>query len=135
MTATCTNCDSILRNVDRNEDGSPAIECVRCAHPGCEIYLCKAGCQHLSFECHGCGQRFCEGHGLNFGGYRMCITCAAEGLALEEPECECRQSDVDLFDACGCGLHDANSPWNVRLRALNAVQADEQIEGEEYRLA
>lgn len=127
MTATCTNCETTFRHVDRNEDGSPYIEATRCAHPGCEIYLCKAGCEHLSFACDGCGLRFCEAHGLNFGGNRLCIACAAEGLELE-PECECRQMDGDLSDARGCPLHDPMSPWNVRLRAVTAAQQYETRE-------
>jgi hypothetical protein len=127
MTATCTHCDTTFRNVDRNEDGSPAIESTRCAHPGCEIYLCRARCEHLSFQCDGCGKRFCESHGLNFGGATFCIACAAEGLELE-PECECSQTDADLFDPRGCPYHDAMSPWNVRLRAVTAVQQQNQKE-------
>lgn len=121
MTATCTHCDTTFRNVDHNEDGSPYIESTRCAHPGCEVYLCKAGCEHLSFACDGCGLRFCEAHGLNFAGQRFCIACAADGLALE-PECECRMDGGDLFDPRGCPHHDAMSPWNVRLRAVTAIQ-------------
>jgi hypothetical protein len=101
---------------------------------GAKSICARAGCEHLSFECHACDQRFCEGHGLNFAGYRLCITCAAEGLALGEPVCECRQTDVDLFDTCGCGLHDSNSPWNVRLQAVTAAQAYGQIKGEDHRL-
>jgi hypothetical protein len=125
MTATCTHCDTTFYHVDRDEDGAPYIEATRCAHAGCEVYLCKAGCEHLSFACDGCGLRFCETHGLNFAGARLCVTCAADGLALE-PECECRQTDVDLFDPRGCPQHDAMSPWNVRLRALTALQQYEQ---------
>src|SRR5258706_10309679 len=59
MTATCPLCESTFGNVDRNEDGSPAIEITRCAHPGCAVYLCRAGCEHLSFQCEGCRKRFC----------------------------------------------------------------------------
>ena len=117
MTATCTNCDTTFHHVDRNEDGSPSIETVRCAHPGCETYLCNAGCEHLSFAC--------EAHGLNFAGERFCIACAAAGMSIE-PECECHFDGGDLFDPRGCGVHDANSPWNVRLRAVTAVQQDER---------
>jgi hypothetical protein len=122
MTATCTHCESVFRNVDRNEDGSPAIESTRCAHPGCEVYLCRAGCEHLTFTCGACGRRFCSEHGLNFGGERFCIACAVEVVESQEPECECRQTDVDLFDATGCELHNPASPWNVQLRAVTAVQ-------------
>ena len=126
MTATCTNCDSTFRNVDRNEDGSPAIEKERCARPGCEVYLCRAGCEHLSFRCDGCGLRFCEAHGLSLGADRFCIGCVAETLELE-PECECRQTDVDMFEPRGCPFHDSRSPWNVRRRAVTAVQEYETI--------
>jgi hypothetical protein len=37
-----------------------------------------------------------------------------------------RQTDVDMFDPRGCEVHDANSPWNVRLRAVAAVQQYER---------
>ena len=39
-----------------------------------------------------------------------------------EPDCECTQNDADLLDARGCELHDPNSSYNVRLRALTAVE-------------
>jgi hypothetical protein len=57
-----------------------------------------------------------------------CAKCAEiartdELLELEaDAPCTCRQSDADLFDAVGCDYHDPNSPWNVRLRAVTAVQ-------------
>src|SRR4051812_9664165 len=100
MDATCTTCSTTFRHVDRDEDGSPYIETTRCAHPGCEVYLCKAGCEHLSFTCDACDKRVCQAHGLAFRHERLCIACVADSLALE-PECECRQTDVDLFDARG----------------------------------
>jgi hypothetical protein len=56
----------------------------------------------------------------------VCAGC----LELSEPDCECHQTDVDLFDAFDCPVHDPNSPWNVRLRAVTAVQMYEQMEGE-----
>ena len=128
MTATCTNCETTFHNVDRNEDGSPYIETERCAHPGCEVYLCHAGCEHLSFACDGCRKRFCQGHGFRVDGELMCIACAADLLSMEEPDCDCHQSDVDLFDARGCPAHDVMSPWNSRLRALTAVQEYERYQ-------
>jgi hypothetical protein len=56
----------------------------------------------------------------------QCAECAAiaasdailEQQASAEPACDCRQTDVDMFDPRGCEVHDGNSPWNVRLRAL-----------------
>jgi hypothetical protein len=122
MTATCTHCESTFRNVDRNEDGSPAIETTRCAHPGCEVYLCHAGCQHLSFTCDACGRRFCSEHKIVLDELSYCPECAVEAVEGQEPECECHQSDVDLFDAVGCELHNPASPWNVRLRAVTVDQ-------------
>ena len=122
MTATCTNCDSTFRNVDRNEDGSPAIEATRCAHPACETYLCKAGCEHLSFDCEGCGKRFCADHKLTMDGLSYCLACMVSDVYDQEPDCECRQTDVDIFDPRGCEYHDSRSEWNVRLRAVTAMQ-------------
>jgi hypothetical protein len=111
-----------LRNPDRNEDGGPAIESTRCAHPGCEVYLCRAGCEHLSFTCDACGRRFCGEHKVALDGLPYCLGCAVEAVENQEPECECRQAEVDLFDAAGCEFHNPASPWNVRLRAVTAVQ-------------
>jgi hypothetical protein len=122
MTATCTHCESTFRNVDRNEDGSPAIESTRCAHPGCEVYLCNAGCEHLSFTCYACGKRFCLEHKIVLDELPYCLGCAVEAVESQEPECECQQTDADQFDAAGCGFHNPASPWNVRLRAVTAVQ-------------
>ncbi len=77
MTTRCANCGSRFANCDRDEDGYPYIEATRCQHPGCETWLCRAGCTELSFTC-ACGQRFCESHGLTFDGERLCFACAAE---------------------------------------------------------
>src|SRR5215469_13231902 len=40
--------------------------------------------------------------------YQVLLQAILDG---EEPECTCRRSDVDLFDARGCDVHDPNSPW------------------------
>ena len=122
MNATCTNCAATFRNVDRNADGSPAIENTRCGHPGCEVYLCHAGCEHLSFTCYACGGRFCSEHKVALDCVAYCLGCAVETVESQEPECDCHQSDVDLFDAVGCEFHNPASLWNVRLRAVTAVQ-------------
>ena len=52
----------------------------------------------------------------------LCLGCAVEVVESQEPECECAQTDVDLFDPRGCEYHDSTSPWNVRLRAVTAAQ-------------
>ncbi len=126
MNATCSYCETIHVQVDRNEDGSPYIESARCAHPGCEVELCQGGCQELSFACEGCRERFCGEHKLALDGLAFCLPCAVADLESREPECECRQTDVDLFDARGCELHDSSSPWNERMRAVTAVQEYEK---------
>jgi hypothetical protein len=122
MTATCTHCETIFRGVDRNEDGSPAIETARCAYPGCDVNLCPLGCEHLSFQCEGCGRRFSDAHRVVLDGSPYCLVCAVAVVESQEPECECQQTDVDLFDAAGCEFHNPASPWNVRLRAVTAIQ-------------
>jgi hypothetical protein len=125
MTGTCPHCAPVFRNVDRNEDGSPAIETTRCAHPRCEVYLCHAGCQHLSFTCDSCGRRFCSDHKVKVDELPYCLRCAVEAVESQEPECECHQTNVDLFDVAGCEFHNPASPWNMRLRAVTAVQEHE----------
>jgi hypothetical protein len=125
MTATCNHCETVFRDVDRNEDGSPAIDNVRCAHTGCEVHLCHAGCEHLSFTCYACSRRFCSEHKIVLDGLPYCLGCAVEAVESQEPDCECQQTDVDRFDVGGCELHNPASPWNVRLRAVTAVQEDE----------
>ena len=122
MNAFCATCSSTFCHVDRNEDGSPAIESTRCSHPGCEVYLCRAGCEHLSFTCEGCGQRFCSAHQVTIDELTLCLGCAVEAVESQEPECECSQTDVDLFDPRGCEYHDSTSPWNVRRRAVTMIQ-------------
>jgi hypothetical protein len=120
MTATCTHCDSTFRNVDRNEDGSPAIETTRCAHPTCQTWLCHAGCEHLSFACEGCTKRFCNSHKFTVDAYPYCIDCALADIEAQEPACECQQIDVDLVDPRGCELCNSSSEYNVRRRATEA---------------
>jgi len=104
MTAKCTNCKSTFSHVDRNEDGSFAIEATRCSHPGCEVYLCRGGCEHLSFICEACARRFCSDHQVRIDELVLCAACAMEVVESQEPECECRQTDVDVFDPLGCEL-------------------------------
>jgi hypothetical protein len=41
---------------------------------------------------------------------------------MPEPDCSCQMDGGDLFDPRGCEVHDANSPWNRRLRAVTSVQ-------------
>jgi len=43
-------------------------------------------------------------------------------LLDREPDCACRQTDADLFDARGCELHDPLSSWNVALRSVTDMQ-------------
>src|ERR1039457_4079902 len=125
MTATCSHCKSVFGDVDRNEDGSPSIEGARCVHPACEAYLCRVGCKHLSFTCYACSRRFCSEHQVTLDGGVYCLGCAVAVVESQEPECECRRTSVDAFDAAGCELHNPPSPWNVRLRAVTAIQEDE----------
>ena len=124
MTAVCSNCDSIFRGADGNEDGSPFIETTRCRYPCCEVYLCQAGCEHLSFFCESCRSRFCGEHKVTVDGMELCADCALRVLEDQEPECECAQSDDDLFDAAGCEFHNPKSRWNVRLKAVQGGVAD-----------
>lgn len=51
-----------------------------------------------------------------------------ERLESNEPECTCRHTGADLFDPAGCEAHDPNSYWNVRLRAVTAMEMYEQYE-------
>jgi hypothetical protein len=123
MNATCTNCETTFYQVERNEDGSPYLETTRCAHASCEVYLCRAGCEHLSFVCDGCGERVCNDHRVDVGD-QLCPSCALEVMENGEPECTCTRTDVDLFDACGCEFHDPESGWNRLLRTVTALQEE-----------
>ena len=126
----CTHCESTFENVPSNEDGSAAIEDRCCARPECEVYLCRAGGEHLSFECEGCGQRFCTDHKINLDGLLYCLECVVDLVESQAPDCECRQTDVDLFDPLGCQFHDPSSAWNVRLRAVKTIQEYETQKGD-----
>ena len=61
-TTECRNCGSVFHHCDRDEDGRPYIETTLCNLPGCEVRLCGATCQELSFECDSCASRFCNAH-------------------------------------------------------------------------
>jgi hypothetical protein len=94
----------------------------------CELYA--SGTQPLS-HCDGCREKVSQNE-LHLveddGSLYPVFFCAAckrlhdEAIYESEPECQCVQSDVDLFDARGCDLHDPNSIWNARLRAVSTVQ-------------
>ncbi len=81
MNATCEHCSTIHVQVDRNEDGSPAIETTRCADPDCEVELCEAGCADLSFFCTSCNFRFCNEHRIKLGKATYCFGCVIEAAA------------------------------------------------------
>ena len=83
---------------------------------GRELYPCQP------FQCEGCRQRICSDHSVVLDESQYCLACAVERVESQEPECECTQTDVDLFDAASCECHNPASPWNVRLRAVTAVQ-------------
>ena len=55
----------------------------------------------------------------------MCAAIAAEDAIFyaqpAEPECSCQLDAGDLFDPRGCDVHNANSPWNVRMRAVSSM--------------
>ena len=131
--AECPACHSVFYGSDRNEDGSPAIETNRCAHPGCSVHLCPTGCEHLSFACAACHRRFCAKHQVTLDGVAYCLGCAVVEVESQEPECECQRTDVDMFDAAGCEFHNPASPWNVRLRAVTAIQQYEQQHQDQRR--
>lgn len=52
-------------------------------------------------------------------------------LEAHEPECECQQTEVDLFNSRGCPAHDRNSAWNVALRSLAPTEVLDQYAGDE----
>jgi hypothetical protein len=133
MTATCTNCESIFRNVDRNEDGSPAIETSRCALPGCEVYLCHAGCRHLSFTCDACGRRFCDAHlvqvpdGEENRPLDCCAACAAcFAVEEEQPDNAVSAMEAARLDAEELALFGsvsrAHTAPDCRAVALDAIR-------------
>jgi hypothetical protein len=127
MKATCPNCNTTFHGVERDEDGRPEIENTRCAHPRCEVYLCEAGCQHLSFSCEGCDQRFCNEHKVKLDGLPFCLPCAIECLEANLPECLCVPSGRALFDPKDCPIHNSASEWNARSREITAVQQLEEL--------
>ncbi len=91
-------CESIFRNVDRNEDGSPAIEATPCAHPDCPVYLCQAGCEHLSFVCDACAKRYCAAHPVfTLDGERFCGECFLEMRRARLSEVDCTPEEIVAF--------------------------------------
>ena len=79
--------------------------------------------------------RFCSEHKVTLDGLPYFLGCALEVVESQEPECECRQTDVDMFAALGCELHDPASPWNVRLRTFRAIQQYDQDREDDSREA
>jgi hypothetical protein len=51
-----------------------------------------------------------------------------DGAEEMEPECSCRQTDVDLADARGCELHDSQSQYRRQAEKPLAVERPEQSE-------
>jgi hypothetical protein len=82
---TCPVCDTEFR-AERNEDGDPEIpDSIHCADPACSIWLCPGECQeHFSWQCTGCGGRFCHLHTPTpVGGDRFCAVCELETIDVE----------------------------------------------------
>lgn len=57
---------------------------------------------------------------------RMQLEAERFELDAREPECQCFRTDVDIFDASLCELHNASSEWNARLRAVTLVERYER---------
>jgi hypothetical protein len=53
---------------------------------------------------------------------------AFQALEQDAAFCACRQTDAELFSPRGCEVHDPNSRFNVRLRAVTSVQMFEERE-------
>ena len=116
-TAVCPTCQTRFAHLDRNEDGAPELPVAsRCRHPGCEARFCGPECDPWSFLCE-CGRRFCRTHAVDLFGMKLCLPCAVQAME-DEPACARRRSDVDLFDASDCEVHNPESSWNRARRSL-----------------
>jgi hypothetical protein len=104
--------------------------CTKCAQADSQIRLYRWATAKASFLCEGCRKCFCAERVATLDGLRYCLACATAAVESQEPECECRQTDVDQFDARGCEFHDPSSTWNVRMRVLIAIQEFEEYKGE-----
>ena len=97
-TAHCPVCDSVFYGCDQDEDGYPYFETTRCADPTCEVRLCGATCQELSFQCDGCGHRFCDAHQIfQLDTDRFCATCFLEARYAMLAEAGCTLEEAAAF--------------------------------------
>src|SRR5437899_3236814 len=127
MNSECETCGSLFHGVDRDEDGAREVPGQKCDDEFCRKWICKAGCQELSFECDGWGHKFCESHQINFQSMRLCIGCLQETLEANEPPCSCQQTDVDLFDAADCDFHNDRSDFNRLMRVATDRERYEKL--------
>ena len=107
-TAHCPVCDSVFYGCDQDEDGYPYFETTRCADPTCEVRLCGATCQELSFQCDGCGHRFCLAHLVLIPDgtdrpLKCCAICAAGVELVPEPVVR----RYAMLAEAGCTLEEA----------------------------
>lgn len=93
MITTCRQCGSHYE-VDRGEDGYPdAVPGENCADPECGGRLCPFCLDHFSFECDGCGHRFCDEHKTEVPDgtdrpLRLCFSCVSWARMPEIPKLE-----------------------------------------------
>lgn len=73
-------------------------------------------------RCDSCWHACAELSPCTWDATLMVGACCAVHPEELEPACECRMDGGDLFDPRGCELHDSESPWNIRLRAVSSVQ-------------
>ena len=98
---TCPTCWSRY-TVDRDEDGYPGeVPGDYCADVECGKKLCPTCLEHFSFQCDGCGERYCDEHKrlVEDGTDRplqVCGACAVEGDLLLVPPMPMRPITVEV---------------------------------------
>ena len=74
---------------------------------------------NLGTSCEACNQQFCAEHLVLLFGMKLCPACAADAWAqMPEPDCQCIQTDVDLFSVRDCPIHNPCSDWNQLRRTM-----------------
>jgi hypothetical protein len=129
MRATCTNFDTMFNKIGRQKDGTAETPVRNCLDDLCAPCRWSTGCNdQFSCVCEACQKHCCSGHLVLLFDMRLCPGCLPQAWAqIPEPDCQCTQTDVDVFSVRDCEIHNLSSEWNELRRAFRESEEDGEM--------
>jgi hypothetical protein len=120
---------TIVKRSDQNDRRSHDIAPQKSAYEFSGMCVCSTGCNHqFCCVCEACEKHCCSGHLVQLFDMRLCPGCLPEVWAqIPEPDCQCTQTDVDVFSVRDCEIHNPSSEWNELRRAFRESEEDGEM--------